>query len=184
MSSFFRPAIRFEFSLYPSGVWYFNPLAWQLLFVLGVWLALGGANTLDFPVRSRLVLIVGVIYLLFALVMTLAAHLPELQNMVPRLLFEGFNPNDKTNLALYRVLHLGILVAIAARFIRRRQLGDRWSSAVSNLSRCFASEFTSPASDILSWKRSAMELLLNSSPESRPLHRDGGRLLSIVVEAD
>jgi hypothetical protein len=27
---------------YPSGVWYFNPFAWQLLFGLGAWLALGG----------------------------------------------------------------------------------------------------------------------------------------------
>jgi 4-amino-4-deoxy-L-arabinose transferase-like glycosyltransferase len=51
-----------NFPSYPSGVWYFNPLAWQLLFVLGAWLALGGANTLHFLVRSRLVLIVGVIY--------------------------------------------------------------------------------------------------------------------------
>ena len=106
-----------NFPSYPSGVWYFNPLAWQLLFVLGSWLALGGANTLHFLVRSRLVLIVGVIYLLFALVITLAAQLPELQSMVPRPLFEAFNPNDKTNLALYRVLHLGILVVIAAHFI-------------------------------------------------------------------
>ena len=41
---------------YPSGVWYFNPFAWQLLFVLGAWLALGGADTLHFLVRSRAVL--------------------------------------------------------------------------------------------------------------------------------
>jgi hypothetical protein len=27
---------------YPSGVWYFNPFAWQLLFVLGARLALAG----------------------------------------------------------------------------------------------------------------------------------------------
>jgi hypothetical protein len=44
---------------YPSGVWYFNPFAWQLLFVLGAWLALGGADTLHFLVRSRLVLVLG-----------------------------------------------------------------------------------------------------------------------------
>ena len=28
---------------YPSGHWYFNPFAWQLLFVFGAWCALGGA---------------------------------------------------------------------------------------------------------------------------------------------
>jgi hypothetical protein len=63
---------------YPSGVWYFNPLAWQILFVLGAWLALGGVDTLHFLVRSRLVVLGGAIYLLFATVITLAALVPEL----------------------------------------------------------------------------------------------------------
>ena len=102
---------------YPSGVWYFNPFAWQLLFVLGAWLALGGANTLHFLVRSRAVLAFGLAYLLFAAVMTLAAQLPELQIVFPRALFEAFNPNDKTNLAPYRFLHLAILIILGARFI-------------------------------------------------------------------
>ena len=30
---------------YPSGEWFFNPFTWQLLFVLGAWLAAGGART-------------------------------------------------------------------------------------------------------------------------------------------
>jgi hypothetical protein len=102
---------------YPSGVWYFNPLAWQLLFVVGAWLALGGADTVHFLVRSRLVVFLGVIYLIFAAVMTLSAHLPELQRLLPRALFETFNPNDKTNLAPYRFLHLALLIIVVARFI-------------------------------------------------------------------
>ena len=64
---------------YPSGVWYFNPFTWQLLFLLGAWLALGGADTLHFLIRSRIVLFLAVIYLLFAAAMTLAAQLPELR---------------------------------------------------------------------------------------------------------
>jgi hypothetical protein len=102
---------------YPSGVWYFNPFAWQLLFVLGAWLALGGANSLHFLVRSRAVLVLGLAYLLFAAVMTLAAQIPELQRLLPRALFEAFNPNDKTNLAPYRFLHLAIVIILGARFI-------------------------------------------------------------------
>ena len=31
---------------YPSGHWFFNPFAWQLLFVFGAWCALGGAERL------------------------------------------------------------------------------------------------------------------------------------------
>ena len=106
-----------NFPSYPSGVWYFNPFAWQSLFILGAWLGLGGADRLRFLVRSNLVLVLGVTYLLFAAVMTLAGHLPELQKLFPRVLFEGFNPNDKTNLAPYRFLHLIMLIILGARFI-------------------------------------------------------------------
>jgi hypothetical protein len=102
---------------YPSGVWYFNPFAWQLLFVSGAWLALGGADRLHFLVRARIVLVLGGSYLLFAVVMTLAGHLPELQRLSPRVLFEAFNPNDKTNLAPYRFLHLMLLIILGARLI-------------------------------------------------------------------
>src|SRR4051812_29458341 len=102
---------------YPSGVWYFNPFAWQILFVLGAWLALGGADTLHFLVRSRIVLGFAAIYLLFAAAVTLAAQLPELQGLFPRAVFEAFNPNDKTNLAPYRFLHLAILIIVVVRLI-------------------------------------------------------------------
>src|SRR5262245_11830944 len=102
---------------YPSGVWYFNPFAWQLLFVLGAWLALGGAKTGHFLGRSGAVLAFAVAYLLFAVVMTLAGLLPELEKLLPTALFQAFNPNDKTNLAPYRFLHLAIVIILGARFI-------------------------------------------------------------------
>src|ERR1700748_1725230 len=37
---------------YPAGYWYFNPFAWQLLFVFGAWCALGGATRLAPLLRS------------------------------------------------------------------------------------------------------------------------------------
>ena len=49
--------------------------------------------------------------------MTLAGLIPELQTLFPRVLFEAFNPNDKTNLAPYRFLHLAIVIILGARFI-------------------------------------------------------------------
>src|SRR5690242_21146227 len=87
-------ARQFEWNLpsYPSGVWYFNPFAWQLLFISGAWLALGGADRLHFLVRSRIVFVVGGTYLIFAVVMTLAEHLPEIEGLFPRKLFDAFNP--------------------------------------------------------------------------------------------
>ena len=85
--------------------------------MLGAWLALGGADTLHFLIRSRIVLFCAVIYLLFAAAMTLAGHMPEPQMIFPRGLFEAFTPNDKTNLAPYRFLHLAILIIVVVRLI-------------------------------------------------------------------
>src|ERR1043166_6720674 len=34
--------LDWNLSAYPDGRWYFNPFCWQLLFVLGAWLALSG----------------------------------------------------------------------------------------------------------------------------------------------
>src|SRR5260370_6571455 len=38
---------------YPAGEWFFNPFAWQLLFVFGAWCAAGGAEYLQALMRSR-----------------------------------------------------------------------------------------------------------------------------------
>jgi hypothetical protein len=40
-----------------SAVWYFNPSAWQLLFFLGAWVALGGAAAVQSIVRTRTVVL-------------------------------------------------------------------------------------------------------------------------------
>jgi hypothetical protein len=106
-----------NFPSYPSGVWYFNPFTWQLLFVLGAWLALGSIAALDFLIQSRFVLWLSMIFLLFALVMTLSTQITEFQRVFPTVLFEVFNPNDKTNLAPYRVVHLASLVLLVVRLI-------------------------------------------------------------------
>src|SRR5262249_47906717 len=36
--------LRFNLRTYPDGVWYFNPFAWQLLFVIGALLALAESD--------------------------------------------------------------------------------------------------------------------------------------------
>src|ERR687888_642660 len=51
---------------YPSGHWWFNPFAWQLLFVFGAWCALGGAQRLSRVLQSPVTLSLAVAYLLFA----------------------------------------------------------------------------------------------------------------------
>jgi hypothetical protein len=111
---------------YPSGVWYFNPFCWQLYFVLGAWFALGGAAESLPLIRSRSLLILGTAYLIFALIMTLASLIPELRAVLPDWLYGAFNPNDKTNLAPYRVLHLAIIVLLVTRLMPRDWSGLQW----------------------------------------------------------
>jgi hypothetical protein len=121
-------ARHFDWNLpsYPYGVWYFNPFCWQLLFVLGAWFALGGWSELMPLIRSRTFLLLGIAYLIFALIMTLAAWIPQLRAVLPDWLYSAFNPNDKTNVAPYRVVHLAIIVMLVTRFLPRDWPGLEW----------------------------------------------------------
>lgn len=112
-------ARQFEWNLssYPSGFWYFNPFTWQFLFMLGAWCAIGGALRARRIIRSRSVLVLGLAYLIFALLMTLAGHFETFKTWFPEWLVGMFNPNDKTNLAPYRVVHFIIVAALVARFL-------------------------------------------------------------------
>jgi hypothetical protein len=101
----------------PSGFWYFNPFAWQLLFFLGAWVALGGAQAIQPIIRTRTVFWLAVTYLVFAFVVTMATHEPGLGNLLPDWISEPFDPNDKTNLAPYRVLHLLALAVVVTQFL-------------------------------------------------------------------
>ena len=121
-------ARQFEWTLpsFPDGSWYFNPFCWQLLFVFGVWLALGGASERRSIQKSRVALYFGIAYLAFALVMTIAGRFPAFGNMFPAWLFDAFNPNDKTNLAPYRVLHFIVLAFVVTRFVSKDWRGLEW----------------------------------------------------------
>jgi hypothetical protein len=121
-------ARQFEWSLssYPDGVWLFNPFCWQLLFVFGAWCALGGTGQRWSILRSPILPVVGIAYLVFALMMTMAGRFPEFGNMFPSWLFDLFNPNDRTNLAPYRVLHFVVIAFLVTRFLSKDWRGLQW----------------------------------------------------------
>lgn len=102
---------------YPSGVWYFNPFTWQLLFMFGAWCALGGATRARKIIRTPAMLLVAAVYLPFALLMTMAGHFETFGKLFPQWLVSAFNPNDKTNLAPYRVVHFAVLAILVARIV-------------------------------------------------------------------
>jgi hypothetical protein len=105
-----------NFPAYPSGGWYFNPFAWQLLFTLGAWAALGGGARMKVLARSRTVFAASIVFVLFALVVTLPDRLGTTR-VLPAGVLEWFAPNDKTNLAPYRVLHFLALAVIIVRLV-------------------------------------------------------------------
>ena len=106
-----------NFTAYPAGTWYFNPYCWQVLFVFGSWCALGGARKSRWIIDSSITLYLCIAYLLFALIMTMAGKFPDFGAMFPDWLYSAFNPNDKTNLAPYRVLHFIIIALLVTRFL-------------------------------------------------------------------
>ncbi|MHC2371247.1 hypothetical protein ACVIQT_005895 [Bradyrhizobium diazoefficiens] len=111
---------------YPAGQWYFNPYAWQVLFVFGAWCAMGGARRSMTLINSPITLWLCLGYLLFALVMTMAGRFPAIGGMFPEWLFSAFNPNDKTNLAPYRFIHFVVIVILVIRFVPKDWPGLEW----------------------------------------------------------
>ena len=105
---------------YPSGHWYFNPFAWQLLFVFGAWCALGGSDRLTGLLKSQHH--DGCGRALSALGIRHHAHLAFSAArilLMPKWLSEHIYPIDKTNLDVLRFAHFLALAALTVHFIPR-----------------------------------------------------------------
>lgn len=103
---------------YPDGTWYFNPFAWQFLFVIGAWISLDRMGLVRRLIASRLALWSAVLFLLFSLVVTLVGRF-GLSEAMPAPIADLFLPNDKTNLAPYRILHFLALALVVASLVPR-----------------------------------------------------------------
>src|SRR6202161_2037749 len=112
---------------YPNGVWFFNPFAWQLLFVFGAWCALGGAKRLAPVLQSRAILAIAIAYLAFAFVIALTWYVEPLGRLVANWLSEWMYPIDKTNLDVLRFAHFLALAAVTVHFVPRDWPGLKWT---------------------------------------------------------
>ena len=111
---------------YPAGTWYFNPLAWQVLFVFGAWCSMGGARKSIAIINSKYTLWFCIAYLLLGLVMTMAGKFSDFGALFPQWLYSAFNPNDKTFLAPYRFIHFVVIVIMVIRFVPKDWPGLEW----------------------------------------------------------
>src|SRR5882757_4882637 len=130
--------LDWNLSAYPDGRWYFNPFCWQLLFVLGAWFALMGAKqmrTIGSLQEISILRVAALLYLLFALTVTLAGKFPQLAAMMPEPLLDTFLPNDKENIAPYRVMHFLALAFLVSYLVPRNWRGFQWP-ALQPLMKC------------------------------------------------
>jgi hypothetical protein len=114
---------------YPPGTtWYFNPFAWQLLFVFAAWCGVGGAAQLQFLIRSRVALALAVAWILFALLIVMTWHVPFLESLVPKWMIKAIYPIDKTDLDMLRFTHFLALALVVTRYLPRNwaPLSSKW----------------------------------------------------------
>ena len=103
---------------WPNGHWAFNPLAWQLLVVLGAWWMIEDKKVRPW-VTSRTALVLAVLYLLFSLVIALSWRIKPLEALIPEALANLLYPLDKSNLDPLRLLHFLAIAVLAAWFVPR-----------------------------------------------------------------
>ncbi|MBV9558769.1 MAG: OpgC domain-containing protein [Pseudolabrys sp.] len=112
-----------NFHTYPDGTWYFNPLAWQLLFCFGAWCALGGAEKLRGVIRSPVTLWLAIAYLIFAFAVVMTWTFPAYSVYIPKFLSDWMYPVDKTNLDVLRFVHFLALAALTVHFLPKEWPG-------------------------------------------------------------
>ena len=114
---------------YPPGThWYFNPFAWQLMFVFGAWCGVGGATKIWFIVQSRVAQALAVAWMLFALLIVMTWHSAFLESLVPKWMIKAIYPIDKTDLDMLRFTHFLALALMVARYFPRKSeiLTSKW----------------------------------------------------------
>jgi hypothetical protein len=102
---------------WPKGEWFFNPLAWQFLFVFGAWYAIAGANRLQAVLKSNTAMALAVLYLAFGFVVAMSWQFHALEAMFPQQLVKLIYPIDKSSLSPLRLLHFIALAVVVARLL-------------------------------------------------------------------
>ena len=121
---------RFNWNLpaYPTGTWFFNPLAWQLIFVTGAWCAVGAREFVAKLVRSRLAVGIAIAFLALAFLVVMTWYFPRYVFLIPKRVQDWMYPIDKNNLDLLRFLHFLALAIVTVHFVPRDWPGleSRW----------------------------------------------------------
>lgn len=102
---------------WPSNQWFFNPLAWQFLVVLGAWWMTHGRRVWRSWLTSSPVVAVAAVYLVFAFIIALSWSVKPLEAVVPQVLAKLIYPIDKSDLDPLRLLHFLAIAVLVTKFV-------------------------------------------------------------------
>ena len=103
---------------YPEGhVWYFNPLAWQFVFIAGAALGFPGRHDRQWSRWARRVLPLAVFFVAAGFAIKLSWTIHGIWDPFPGLLLKELWPVNKNNLSLIRVIPFFAAVAVVAIII-------------------------------------------------------------------
>lgn len=102
---------------YPTGQVYFNPLNWQLLFVIGIWWGANRGNWQLAIFKSQALAAVAAVYVLLSFLITLGWQIHSIEACVPAWLSRLIYPVDKSNLDILRLMHFFALALLCWRFL-------------------------------------------------------------------
>ncbi|MFK8332394.1 OpgC domain-containing protein [Pseudomonas sp. BJa5] len=124
------PMFQWNLAAQEGGVWFFNPLAWQLLFILGGAAAIHSqrAQTAETRPAWRQPLFIGAAaYLLVCAAIALSWRWPAVHDaLMPKQLAEWLYPISKTNLSPARLLHFLALAYCTAKLLPRGAWVEGW----------------------------------------------------------
>jgi hypothetical protein len=91
---------------YPADkVWFFNPMAWQVVFYTGAAMAVMAPGITWMDRWRRPVSVAAFLYLCFAAFIALSWHYNWLESLIPDIVARQIYPIDKTNVDILRFLH-------------------------------------------------------------------------------
>lgn len=116
-----------------GGYWYFNPVAWQLIFVLGGAFAMYTQRPSNLrsnlrPVWQQPLFLLAAVYLLVTGTITFLWKFPDIHDaLLPKAFTDLIYPISKTDLSPLRLIHFIALVYVVAKLLPRSQAWlDNW----------------------------------------------------------
>lgn len=117
---------------WPTGELYFNPFAWQILFVVGACAAGPCATHFAGLLRHRATIPLAAAYVLFSLIVALSWRLDAFKWLIPQMIEDWLYPIYKSHLDPARLIHFLAIIVLFTRFIPREGHGPHgpWATAL------------------------------------------------------